>query len=524
MFTPIHPGPRGGCLPMTHNMPFITASMPTRSRVKNMTGIYLGLEGNIQPPHQRMVPPLARARGMSSRIRTPSEDRRYKMVELLRIKEESKGFSGQTVRKRPVTSARPDTAGRRKWGPAKRLDTSNVDDLIKTNPRKYTPIANSGVTRSENLTGWMSFYPDAHVVMREVPLGKPEPCVQDSMDHFAQDLSGLEQCYKKICTGNAETVHSLLPNRQRTTSLASQQSASKRENTAAFSTGFSVRSYRNPNQAEILADFPVHHNTGRPKTVPIHRPHFKQLYCSQFYNQTRLVAPKSCHTRKQTPVSFEEPLDVQQRSTPGPVSGGLNKGQLHNSLASSPEKQTLLSRTKTFHAVDDTQQLQISMPFATSVTLTDDDTKVSVDLMPGPDTDHSARSNITSKMATLGKSVELCCDEDFVLGSMKTSTSAADIKIGLENEDGTGDTVEIDVADEDTAVNEIPRGNVRKASIVDKLVKSKESEAKVAMVKETAEQRQKAFEKLLNEHAEIVQEISRTASSENLLEQDKRDH
>ena len=32
-------------------------------------------------------------------------------------------------------------------------------------------------------------------------------------------------------------------------------------------------------------------------------------------------------------------------------------------------------------------------------------------------------------------------------------------------------------------LSEIPRGNVRKASIVDKLVKSKESEAKIAMVK-----------------------------------------
>ena len=98
------------------------------------------------------------------------------------------------------------------------------------------------------------------------------------------------------------------------------------------------------------------------------------------------------------------------------------------------------------------------MPFATSVTLTDDDTKASVDLTPGPDTDHSAtdhsaNSNGTPKMATVGKTLELCCGEDFVLGSMKASTSAADIKIGLENEDGAGDAVEIDVADEDSAVS-----------------------------------------------------------------------
>ncbi|ESP03084.1 hypothetical protein LOTGIDRAFT_230500 [Lottia gigantea] len=107
---------------------------------------------------------------------------------------------------------------------------------------------------------------------------------------------------------------------------------------------------------------------------------------------------------------------------------------------------------------------------------------------------------------------------------LKTSNSGADITLGLEDADGTTAEVEIDVNDNESEIapEEIPRGKVRKASIVEKLSKTKASEAYVATVKSSAEQRAKDFEKLLNEHAEIVQEIGRTASAENLTS-DERD-
>lgn len=34
-------------------------------------------EGNIKPPSKNFVPPLARGRGISYRIRTPAEHKRY---------------------------------------------------------------------------------------------------------------------------------------------------------------------------------------------------------------------------------------------------------------------------------------------------------------------------------------------------------------------------------------------------------------------------------------------------------------
>ncbi|GFN76444.1 hypothetical protein PoB_000295000 [Plakobranchus ocellatus] len=59
--------------------------------------------------------------------------------------------------------------------------------------------------------------------------------------------------------GNVESLYGLLPNRR-------AHQLSRRD------IGFTVRSYRNPAKAEILAEFPDPLNHGRPKTVPIQRP------------------------------------------------------------------------------------------------------------------------------------------------------------------------------------------------------------------------------------------------------------
>ncbi|GFN76446.1 hypothetical protein PoB_000295200 [Plakobranchus ocellatus] len=209
--------PRSSGLPVTRNMPFSSASVPHRSR--NMTGIYLGLEGNSKPPRSKSaIPPLARGRGMSSRIRTPAEDRRYKMVEYLRIKEEKRGFTGGALRGCKSASAAGQDPGsrdqfresppnqqtaasmsKRRWGPGKRLDPSNVDDLIRPNPRNFTTVANSGVTRSEKLIGWMPMTYDLYSL---VPADNVTDEVVEEVQKIAsnsEELAGLEDCYKRIC-------------------------------------------------------------------------------------------------------------------------------------------------------------------------------------------------------------------------------------------------------------------------------------------------------------------------------------
>ncbi|GFR75694.1 hypothetical protein ElyMa_003926200 [Elysia marginata] len=213
--------PRSAGLPVTRNMPFSSASVPHRSR--NMTGIYLGLEGNSKPPRSKSaIPPLARGRGMSSRIRTPAEDRRYKMVEYLRIKEEKRGFTGGAIRgcksassagQEPGTreqfrdiSSQGTSVTKRRWGPGKRIDPSNVDDLIRPNPRNFTTVANSGVTRSEKLVGWM---PLGHDLYSVVPAENVTEEVFEEVQKIASntdDLAGLEDCYKRICKVSSPNI------------------------------------------------------------------------------------------------------------------------------------------------------------------------------------------------------------------------------------------------------------------------------------------------------------------------------
>ncbi|XP_076464684.1 uncharacterized protein LOC143296547 [Babylonia areolata] len=102
---------------------------------------------------------------------------------------------------------------------------------------------------------------------------------------------------------------------------------------------------------------------------------------------------------------------------------------------------------------------------------------------------------------------------------LTTSHSRSEIMLGLQTDEGQSAEVEIDSADQEDLMpeSEIPKGKVRKASITDKVIKTKASEAIAAVIKEEAENRQRRFEKLLDEHAELVQEIQRSASSENLI-------
>ncbi|KAH9493048.1 hypothetical protein Btru_022629 [Bulinus truncatus] len=91
--------------------------------------------------------------------------------------------------------------------------------------------------------------------------------------------------------------------------------------------------------------------------------------------------------------------------------------------------------------------------------------------------------------------------------------------LGLETDDGKSAEVEIDSLEtDDLQPEDIPKGRVRKTSIVEKLSKSKESELIALSLMESAGQRQREFEKLISEHQELVQEISRTPSAENIVQ------
>ncbi|GAB1603506.1 uncharacterized protein LOC115216394 [Argonauta hians] len=104
----------------------------------------------------------------------------------------------------------------------------------------------------------------------------------------------------------------------------------------------------------------------------------------------------------------------------------------------------------------------------------------------------------------------------------KCIKSPPEIVLGLETEDGACALVEIDDIIDDTALApEVITGNVRRSSITEKLNKSRESEAKVAEMKVDAEQRQRDFEQLLDEHAELVQNISRSSSSESVNQRER---
>ena len=71
--------------------------------------------------------------------------------------------------------------------------------FFRQNPRHYTGIVNNGVTRSENLTGMMSFMENYGWDVENMPL--PDALVEEvkRMVSTQEDLAGLEDCFKKVC-------------------------------------------------------------------------------------------------------------------------------------------------------------------------------------------------------------------------------------------------------------------------------------------------------------------------------------
>jgi len=190
-----------------------------------------------------------------------------RMVELLRSKEERRGFQGTALKGKKQRPNSPE-CGRREHGPVASEQPMSPEEIAiweitRQTTRNYTPTTNSGVTRLENLRNAPGCGgQEAVPIIPEVDA--PPPANRSGMArevHRAvmtkKELVGLVECYRKVCKSNINSLQTLLPQR-------SPGEGGRRSDQYRY-TGFTVKSYRNPNQAEIIADFP--HNSPRPQTV-----------------------------------------------------------------------------------------------------------------------------------------------------------------------------------------------------------------------------------------------------------------
>lgn len=71
------------------------------------------------------------------------------------------------------------------------------DPVCRTNPRNYTVVVNNGVTRSENLSGMMSFSLDQSEATPQMVETLTEEVNRISAKE--EEAIGLEECFKKVC-------------------------------------------------------------------------------------------------------------------------------------------------------------------------------------------------------------------------------------------------------------------------------------------------------------------------------------
>ena len=75
----------------------------------------------------------------------------------------------------------------------------------RQNPRNYTHVVNNGVSRSENLQGFMSFADQYTYEMANMLL--PDALIEEvkRVSNERENLLGLEECYKKVCKVSLNT-------------------------------------------------------------------------------------------------------------------------------------------------------------------------------------------------------------------------------------------------------------------------------------------------------------------------------
>ncbi|XP_071962784.1 uncharacterized protein [Antedon mediterranea] len=278
-------------------------SRPQRTQTRNMTGIYLGHDTTNSQSKKSTIPPLARGRGMTSRQKTPVERRRYSIpiqipandpdfvshpllylynvpsnppillpytqpmilrlpnirpkqqqrVESLRSRDEHRGFNPMPIKKAKPRTVTPWKADDRISSPGSKgsKSPSELGSLPKKTGRNYVAVANSGYTHLESLGS-------PHGWNRSEYEGSLTSSMADEIR--AEDgLSGLEDCYRKICKqGNMPAIQSLLPHRKAAAGVPTK--------TKGVNTPLTIRSFRNPQNPHPVVQYSD--PQARPQTLP----------------------------------------------------------------------------------------------------------------------------------------------------------------------------------------------------------------------------------------------------------------
>ncbi|WAR18375.1 hypothetical protein MAR_000213 [Mya arenaria] len=316
---------------------------------------------------------------------------------------------------------------------------------------------------------------------------------------MVESLRVKENCIKGFKGGtlksNPESLHSLLPLRK----------VSARP--GSYSTGFTVRSYRNPNTAEILAEF----EPSRPKTVPVNQAHQRQPLVPAPYFFKHFNKPRTANSTKKrnSPVSqpegkyfHESPRDqfsvlngekIFGAPGTGTVSRSLRAGGARFSgLATLSNRRTVSKRGSTglinVNGVNSSGPLELR---AEGVQLGGGGSEERAN--QGELTGHATHTAPSSESGT-GRSGRLTHNTPIMDPPQRQTSNNGTIRLDLENEDGKKQEIYLDDAGE-----------------LD-IEKARESEAKVASMQEDAKQRKKELEHLLQEHDEIVKTIVRQSS------------
>ncbi|KAI8514721.1 hypothetical protein Bbelb_073120 [Branchiostoma belcheri] len=248
---------------------------------RNMTGIYLGMDGKSSPPQEgggqprHSIPPLARGRGI--RVKTPVEHQRYKKVEMFRAREESRGFPAKQPIKRAKYSRRPRQTDETSYsGSGRPVSPSEFKNITKKTWRNYTQILNNGMQRLEYLNLDVNnpnkLHAEPRVVRREPPTQPSTPAEEHvSEDHLYDEI-------RRVVTlsdyqSNPQALHGLLPHRRAHTHHGTRRPR-------FLTTPLTIKSLRNPERPTEIVQFA---EVDRPRSTPNPRPLLPTPY---FYSVT----------------------------------------------------------------------------------------------------------------------------------------------------------------------------------------------------------------------------------------------
>ncbi|CAH1263954.1 Hypp2806 [Branchiostoma lanceolatum] len=260
-----------------------------KNSTRNMTGIYLGMDGKSSPPQEggtggqprHSIPPLARGRGI--RVKTPVEHQRYKKVEMFRAREESRGFPAKQPIKRVKYSRRPRQTEETSSYPGQPVSPGEFKSITKKTWRNYTQILNNGMQRLEYLNLDVNNPNKIHAEPRVV---KREPTSQHG--HAPEDPVSEENLYDEIrrvvtlseYQSNPQALHGLLPQRRAHTHHGTRRPK-------FLTTPLTIKSLRNPERPTEIVQFA---EVDRPRSTPNPRPLLPTPY---FYSVNKALKARS---------------------------------------------------------------------------------------------------------------------------------------------------------------------------------------------------------------------------------------